>query len=90
MAVTRCAAANPALATSAAADSVAPLDADGGFYRGATECALVTMNADKMTAQVMFATEGPAASTMRADMRLKAIRVMSRLVSLQIVCAGKC
>lgn len=59
VAVTRCAAADPTLATIVAANSATPLDTNDRFYRGrrVNECALVAMNADEMTAQVMFATE---------------------------------
>lgn len=61
VAVTRCAAANPALATIVAANSATPLDTNGSFYRGGRsikcESTLVAMDTDEMTAQVMFATE---------------------------------
>jgi len=43
------------------------------------------MDADKVTTQVMLATERPATSAMRADMRFQAVGVMSGLVGLEVV-----
>lgn len=43
------------------------------------------MDADKVTTQVVLATERPATSAMRADMRFQAVGVMSGLVGLEVV-----
>lgn len=46
---------------------------------------LVSMDTDEMTTQVVLATEGSATGTVRADMGLQSVGVMSRHVRLQVI-----
>jgi hypothetical protein len=50
---------------------------------------VITMDTDKVPAQVVFSTERSSAGVMRADVRFQPIGVMRRHVRFEIVRTGK-
>jgi hypothetical protein len=47
------------------------------------------MNADEMTTQIMLPTERTTTRSLRANMRLQTIRIMSSHMCLQVICPSK-
>lgn len=82
--------ADPSFATVIAPASRASVDADSlSCCRGCGRDGLVAVDANQMTAQIMFAAEGATTRAMRANMRLQTVGIMGRHVSLQIVSSSE-
>jgi hypothetical protein len=78
--------ADPAFPTPIAPTAGSLVYANHGFR---SRNRVITMDTDKVPAQVVFSTERSSAGVMRADVRFQSIGVMRRHVCLEIVCTGK-
>jgi len=86
------AAANPSLAASIAPATGSVLNTDGLFRSHGEKSSthrFITMNADEMTTQIVLPTEGTTTRSLRANMRLQTIGIMSSHMCLQIICPSK-
>lgn len=81
------AAADPTLSTGVAPSARATLDTDGllGSREKRGGDRLITVDADEVATQIMLPAERATARTLRANMGLQPVGIMSGHVSLQVV-----
>jgi hypothetical protein len=92
VAIAGCVAANPSPAARVAPATGSVLNSNGLFRsqreKGSTD-RFITMNADEMTTQIVLPTERTTTRSLRANVRLQTIRIMSSHMCLQVICPSK-